>query len=48
MPFYSVREKDSERVLDLPMMKFEELQKFLVENPQYEQVISNAPAVRVH
>lgn len=48
MPFYQVREKDSDRVLDLPMMKFEEFQKFLADNPQYEQVIANAPAVRVH
>lgn len=49
MPFYAVRKKENPEVIsNLPMMKFEELQKFLSDNPEYEQVIINAPAVRVH
>lgn len=48
MPFYTVRKKGSDVVQNLPMMKFEELLKFLLDNPEYEQVIANAPAVRVH
>lgn len=49
MPFYTVRKKDKPEVISqLPLMKWEELRIFLKDNPEYEQVIANAPAVRVH
>ena len=49
MPFYAVRKKEKPEVIsNLPMMKFEELQKFLSDNPEYEQVIEAPAAVRVH
>jgi len=47
MPFYSVREKGTEIVQPLPQMSFAELQKFLSDNPQYEQVIEAPAAVKV-
>jgi hypothetical protein len=49
MPFYTVRKKEQPEIVSpLPLMKWEELQQFLSDNPEYEQVIVNAPAVKVH
>lgn len=48
MPFYSVREKGTDNVQPLPLMTFAELQKFLADNPQYEQVIDAPGAVKVN
>ena len=35
-------------VSPLPMMTWNKFQTFLRENPEYEQVIAHAPAVKVH
>lgn len=48
MPYYTVRKKDGGEPQSLPRMSHEELQKFLADNQEYEQVIVNAPAVKVH
>jgi hypothetical protein len=48
MPFYSVRRKDSDEVKALPLMSYTDLQKFLADNPEYEQIISDPPAVKVY
>lgn len=48
MPFYSVRKKQSDLVQPLPLMSYTDFQKFLQDNPEYEQVIDNAPAVKVN
>jgi len=48
MPFYSVRKKDSDVVQPLPLMSYADLQKFLAENPEYEQVIETPGMVKVN
>ncbi len=47
MPFYTVRKKEGGEPQALPMMSYEQLQTFLRDNTDYEQVIDNAPAVKV-
>lgn len=47
MPFYSVRKKDTDNVQQLPLMSYSDLQKFLADNPEYEQVIDTPGMVKV-
>lgn len=47
MPYYSVRLKGTHEVQNLPLMTHEQLQKFLTDHPQYEQVIESPGFVKV-
>jgi hypothetical protein len=48
MPYYSVRRKSSDEILDLPMMSWNDLQKFLNENQEYEVAPTHPAFVKVN
>jgi hypothetical protein len=48
MPFYVVENRESKVVSDLPQMSFADLQKFLSDNPTYQQVITPPAFVKVN
>ena len=48
MPFYVVKNTESQIVSNLPQMSFADLQKFLRENHAYELVISAPAYVKVN
>lgn len=52
MPYYAVRLRSTdgrvEEVQKLPLMSFEQLQKFLADHPQYEHVIETPGMVKVN
>jgi len=47
MPFFTVRKKSEGVPQALPLMSYSDLQKFLADNPEYEQVIDAPGAVKV-
>ncbi len=47
MPYYTVRKKDGGEPQSLPLMSYEQLQKFLSDNRDYEQVIDVPGFVKV-
>ena len=44
MPIYSLRERETREITKV-QMKWSELQIHLTENPQFEQIITKAPAL---
>ena len=48
MPFYVVKNTETEVVSDLPQMSFRDLQKFLLDNPTYQQVLTPPAFVKVN
>lgn len=48
MPFYVVENTDTKVISDLPQMSFADLQKFLSDNPTYQQVITPPAFVKVN
>ena len=48
MPMYVVRNIETNVVSDLPRMTWAELQKFLSENPTYQQVMTVPGFVKVN
>lgn len=47
MPFYTVRKREGGEPQALPRMSYEQLQKFLTDNPEYEQIIDRPGFVKV-
>ena len=48
MPHYTVITRDTKQISDLPLMSFEDLQKFLGDNQNYELVMTQGPSVKVN
>jgi hypothetical protein len=48
MPKYTVKNTETNIVSDLPLMSWNELQKFLTDNPTYKQVLTVPGFVKVN
>lgn len=48
MPYYVVENTETKVVSDLPLMSFVDLQKFLSDNPTYQQVLAPLGFVKVN
>lgn len=48
MPFYVVENAETKVTSDLPQMSWDDLQKFLSDNPTYQQVITAPSFVKVN
>lgn len=48
MPQYVVKNLDTRVVSELPLMSWEQLQKFLSDNANYEQVLTKPAFVKVN